>query len=108
MNAGKLRHRVTVQRLVKQDDGYGGIIETWQDVATLWAVVEPLRGWERFAAQQVQSALSHKVTLRYRPGITPQMRLLYGTRVLTVESVVDVGERHERLELLCSEVLPSA
>lgn len=105
MSAGKLRHRVTIQQLVKADDGYGGIVETWQDVATVWATVEPLRGSERYRAQQVQSELTHKVTMRYRPGVKPQMRLLYGDRVLEIEAVIDVEERHRWLELLCSEVV---
>lgn len=105
MNAGKLRHRVTIQQLVKTDDGYGGIVEAWQDVATVWAAVEPLRGSERYRAQQVQAELGHKVTMRYRAGIKPQMRLLYNGRVLEVEAVIDVEEHHRWLELLCSEVV---
>ena len=35
MSVGKLRHRVTIQGLIRADDGYGGITETWQDVATV-------------------------------------------------------------------------
>lgn len=105
---GKLRHRVTLQELVKTDDGYGGIVETWQDVATVWAAIEPLRGNERYTAQQVQSELTHKVTIRYRAGIKPQMRILYGNRVFDIEAVIDVDERHRWLELLCSEVVANA
>lgn len=105
---GKLRHRITLQELVKTDDGYGGIVETWQDVATVWAAIEPLKGTERYQAQQVQSELTHKVTIRYRAGIKPQMRILYGNRVFDIEAVIDVDERHRWLELLCSEVVASA
>ncbi|WP_434642754.1 phage head closure protein [Thermoanaerobacterium thermosaccharolyticum] len=105
MNAGKLRHRATIQQLVSTDDGAGGSIETWQDIVTVWAAIEPLRGNERYTAQQVQSTLSHKVTIRYREGIKPQMRLTYKGRVFEVESVIDVEERHQWLELLCSEVV---
>lgn len=107
MNAGKLRHRVTIQQLVKTDDGYGGIVETWQDVATVWAAVEPLRGNERYRAQQVQAELTHKVIMRYRAGIKPQMRLLYGNRIFEIEAVIDVEERHKWIELLCAETIPA-
>ena len=102
---GKLRHRVTIQQLVNIDDGGGGSIETWQDIVPVWAAIEPLRGNERYTAQQVQSTLSHKVTIRYREGVKPQMRLTYKGRVFEVESVIDVEERHQWLELLCSEVI---
>ncbi len=105
MSVGKLRHRVTIQQLVNTDDGAGGSIETWQNVATVWAAIEPLRGNERYAAQQVQSTLTHKVTIRYREGIKPQMRLTYKGRIFDIESVIDIEERHHWLELFCSEVI---
>lgn len=105
MNAGKLRHRATIQQLVNTDDGAGGSIETWQNVATVWAAIEPLRGNERYTAQQVQSTLTHKVTIRYREGIKPQMRLTYKGRIFDIESVIDIEERHRWLELFCSEVI---
>ena len=105
MNAGKLRHRTTIQQLVNTDDGAGGSIETWQNVATVWAAIEPLRGNERYTAQQVQSTLSHKVTIRYHEGVKPQMRLTYKGRIFDIEAVIDIEERHRWLELLCSEVV---
>jgi len=100
---GQLRHRVTLQQAVEQDDGYGGRTVTWQDVATVWAAVEPLRGDERYRAQQVRAQLSHRVTIRYRPGVRPGMRVVYGGRLLAITAVIDPEERHERLELLCEE-----
>ena len=105
MNIGILRHRATIQQLVNIDDGAGGSIETWENVATVWAAIEPLRGNERYTAQQVQSTLTHKVTIRYREGIKPQMRLTYEGRIFDIESVIDIEERHRWLELLCSEVI---
>ncbi|WP_434565155.1 phage head closure protein [Thermoanaerobacterium thermosaccharolyticum] len=105
MNAGKLRHRATIQQLVNIDDGAGGSIETWQDIVTVWAAIEPLRGNERYTAQQVQSTLSHKVTIRYREGIKSQMRLTYKGRIFDIVSAIDIKELHQWLELLCSEVV---
>ncbi|MGW8241252.1 phage head closure protein, partial [Klebsiella pneumoniae] len=43
MQAGKLRHRITLQEPVKeQNPTTGSVINTWRDVATLWAEVAPL------------------------------------------------------------------
>lgn len=105
MRAGKLRRRITLERLEQVPDGGGGYTETWVALATLWAAVEPLRGNERFQAQQVSNTLTHKVTIRYRAGVTPKMRIVYGSHVFAIEAVIDPEERHERLELLCSEVV---
>jgi SPP1 family predicted phage head-tail adaptor len=105
MKPGNLRNRVTLQQLTRTDDGAGGYTETWTGVATVWADVYPLKGNERYEAQQVQANLSHRVTIRYRTGVEPSMRLLYGTRTLTIEAVIDPEERHRELILMCSEVV---
>jgi len=78
VNAGELRHKVTIQELQRTPDGYG-------------------------EAQQVSSALSHKIILRYLDGVKPQMRVLYGSRIFHIVSVINVEERNEVLELLCEE-----
>lgn len=45
MQAGKLRHRVTLQGLVEtQDPSTGAISKSWLDVATVWADVRFLSG----------------------------------------------------------------
>lgn len=105
MKAGDLRHRITIQRLVLAPDEYGQPVEYWQDVATCWAAVEPLRGRELFVAQQAQSEVTTRVRLRYRAGITPDMRVLFGARVLEILYVIDPEERHRELQLLCREVI---
>lgn len=105
MRPGNLRHRVTLQQLSRIDDGAGGYIETWIAVATVWADVYPLKGQELYQAQQVQANLSHRVTIRYRAGVEPSMRLQYGTRTLAIEAVIDPEERHRELILMCSEVV---
>lgn len=105
MKIGKLRHRVTIQKLISTPDGGGGSTKTWIDDATVWAAIEPLRGGERYVAQQIQSELTHKITMRYREGIKPQMRIKYKDRIFEILSVIDIDERRIWLEMLCSEVV---
>jgi SPP1 family predicted phage head-tail adaptor len=40
--AGKLRHRITIQRETTTRDEYGSEVKTWLPLATVWASVEPL------------------------------------------------------------------
>jgi len=105
MNAGKLRHRVTIQKLEEVDDGYGGVTSTWKDMATVWSSVEPLKGRELYAAQQVKAELTHRIRIRYMSGIKPEMRIVFDNRSFDIEAIIDPEERHESLELLCSEVV---
>lgn len=104
MNPGKLRHRVTLQEYKEVLDQYGTPIDQgWQDVATVWASVEPIQGREYIQLQNTQSELTTRVRIRYRQGITPAIRVLYGTRVFDIQSVIDFEERHIELQLMCIE-----
>ena len=108
LDAGKLRHRVVVQRYVGEADDYGDIRwaddKNWRNVCIVWAAVDPISGREFYAAEQAQSEVSHKVRMRYRGGIKPGMRLLLEGRKLYIQSVIDWEERHESLLLMVQEV----
>lgn len=103
MQAGRLRHRVIIQSAVEARNAYGEAIKTWSTVATVYASVEPIRGREMFDAEQVQSEVTHRVRLRYRPGLTSQMRLLFNARTFEVQTVINVNERNREVQLMCKE-----
>ncbi|BAU27630.1 SPP1 family predicted phage head-tail adaptor [Aneurinibacillus soli] len=104
MNIGRLRHRVMLQSrtTIRNEEGFED--ESWTDVATVWAAVEPLRGREYFAAAAVNAENTVRIRMRYRLGITPDMRLLYGMRIFEIQSMIDPDERHRELHLMCKEV----
>lgn len=95
---------MTLQEPVTAQNGYGERTTTWSTVATVWASVEPLRGREFFDAERVQSEISHRVRMRYRSGMSSKLRVLLGSRVLQIEVVIDVEERHRELQLMCREM----
>lgn len=103
MQAGQLRKRVIIQQRSQTQDDYGQPLQTWTDVATVYAGIEPLNGRELLAAQAVNSEVSHNVTMRYRTGITPAMRLNYQGRLFNIHTILDENERHRMLTLQCSE-----
>lgn len=103
MNIGKLRHRVTIQERTVEKDDVGQAIETWDTFDTVWASVEPLRGREYFAAAQANAQVTHKVTIRYLDGVLPTMRVLFGSRVLTIDAILNTEERNREMVLMCEE-----
>lgn len=103
MEIGKLRHRITFQEHLKTPDGYKGHTVEWTNFATVWASVEPLSGREYFFSHQVKADVTHRVKIRYRDDITVKMRIKFGARALAIESILDIKERHEVLEILCRE-----
>ena len=107
MQAGKLRERVTIQRETVTRDSFGAEVNPWKDVTTVWASVRPGASGERFisAADQMQATITHTVRIRQRAGISPKMRLLWGTRKLDIQSVVDPDGRRREVLLLCEEIV---
>lgn len=102
--ASRLRHRITIQQLIRTDDGAGGKTEVWTTFASVFAGVEPLHGRERYLQQQVQSEVTHRIPMRYRAGVTPAMRVLFEGRIFRIDSVIDIEERHTEMQLMCQEV----
>lgn len=103
MKIGDLRQRVTLQQSVKTPDGHKGFTEQWQDLASMWASVEPLTGREYFSAHQIQAEVTHRVKVRHRTDATVKMRFKHQDRNLYIESIIDIKERRETLEILCKE-----
>ena len=71
MQPGKLRHRVTIQRLLKQQGPTGLIPEDrWEPILPREpAEVLPDRAGEFFAAQQVQATTHAMIRMRHRQEI---------------------------------------
>jgi SPP1 family predicted phage head-tail adaptor len=107
MRLGPLRYMITIQQLVAgspQQNNIGEPDETWTDVATVNASVEPLRGRELIAAQTTNSEVTGTIRMRYRSGITPKMRcVLDGTRYFDILAVVNTMERDRELLLSVRE-----
>jgi SPP1 family predicted phage head-tail adaptor len=107
MQAGKLRHKVAIQKLVAgspDQKASGEPDTTWTThLASIWASVEPLTGRELFAAQEHHSEVEVRVRVRYREGITAKMRVVFDSRNYDIVAVIDREERHRELELLCKQ-----
>ena len=56
-----------------------------------------------FASQQVQSEVTHKVTIRFRPGVAADMRIVHGGKVFGIVAPLP-DNRGTRLVLMCREV----
>jgi SPP1 family predicted phage head-tail adaptor len=108
MNSGRMRHRITIQQSTQTQDSYGEPIDSWAEYATVWASVEPVQGRELWAQQQVQSEITIRIRIRYLSGVTSAMRVLFGSRVLSIEHVIDVKEQHKEMQLMCSEGVRNA
>lgn len=90
LDAGRLRHRVTIQaRANVQDPVSGETAVVWTDAwINVAAAFEPLSARERIDAQAQHSQVSARVTLRPLAGLTAQHRLVHNGRVYNIEGVI--------------------
>lgn len=90
LDAGRLRHRVTIQsRQDSQDPVTGETIVTWADAwVNLAAAIEPLSADERIVAQAQRSEVTTRITMRTLPGLTAQHRLIHNGRVYNLAGVI--------------------
>lgn len=102
-NIGALRHRLTLERVVRTPDGGGGVTESWVSEATLWAEIRPLSGGEAVEAGRLAGKHRFEITLRYRDGVEPAMRFRLGARLFHILAVENVEERGRWLKALCEE-----
>ena len=103
MNAGRLRDKLSIQASTETRDAHGQGILTWATIATVWGRIEPLRGRELFQAQQVESRVDTRITIRRYAGLTANHRILFGSRIFELVSVPDEGLRKPSMELLAIE-----
>ena len=99
----RLRQRITIQQQSQTPDTGGGFSRSWGNVATVWAEVIPISGREVLANQQLQGQVTHRITIRYRSGVTTAMRVAYEGRVFNIRSVLNIRERDDLLEILAEE-----
>ncbi len=103
MNPGNLRHRIILQTKTVTRDSFGAEIEVWGQEIELWASIEPLTSREYFASLQMQSQVTHKITIRYYPGLRTDWRIKLGSRLFDIKSIINLREENKELTLLCTE-----
>lgn len=72
-----------IERQVETRDANGDEAITWEPItgvaatSTVWAAIEPLSGREFVAAGTTQSQVVARLTIRYRAGLIPSMRMVH-------------------------------
>lgn len=93
MKAGRLRHRLVIERRVESQDATTGAVTTsWERVDEVWAAIEPLSVREFIAAQAQQSEVTGKLVIRPFPGLTAKMRLRKGATIFDIAGVLPDNE----------------
>ena len=89
-----LRERVRIERLTASDDGYGGQTQSWSELATVFAQIEPIYvgQTERVIADQRSANAGYRVRVRLRNDVEASMRIIWKNHVLAIHSLHEQGE----------------
>lgn len=93
--AGRLRHRVDIQRPVEVQDPQTGEVNVtaWINIfASVPCEIAPLSAREYLASAALQSDVTGRVTIRYRTGVTAKMRCRHDDMHGTVTYYQIVGK----------------
>ena len=112
-SAGQLQAKISIQRATQAADGMGGVVDTWTELASPWAMWKALSGSELWAAMRINPTVKVKAVIRFRgdaygaPYYLPTDRVVYRNRTYSVVSVIDPDDGQEWLELMLAEGMPS-
>jgi len=104
VDIGKMRHEIVIQQKPTTKNSFGETLNTWDNVCTIWASIEPLQGREYFSAEQIQSEVTTRIRIRYIDGIKPNMRVKYGDSIFNIKSIINPKYLNVELQLMCTEV----
>lgn len=96
MFAGALDRRITLRRATKAQDELGQEIETWADLATVWASRRRASARETLAASEVSAAITDVFEIRYDGAwsdLSPLDRVGFEGRDYDIVSVDEIGRR---------------
>lgn len=97
MRSGRLDRRVTIQTLTTTRDAFGQPIETWAELATVWAQRENAGVVERFQANQRFASAEVVFRIRWYPwaeGIDPKTnRAAFEGRTYNILGTEEIGRK---------------
>ena len=102
INNGRLRNRIEILR----KSTYKTEMETtkagYKILKSIYAEVRPLRGNEYLESVALSDKVTYKITINYQ-DIVPSDYVRYKNNYFNIQSVIDVNNRHETIELMCVE-----
>jgi len=67
------------------------------------ALVAPMSGREYEESQKLRAETTYKISTRFFRGIKAEHRILYDNREFDIVSVLDLGGKHDELQIIATE-----
>lgn len=104
--ARRLNHLILIEKKQHIKDAIGGETnDEWIEFIPAYAEIKPITGKEFLGASTNRNSVSHRVIIRYAPGILAEMKVKHKERYFNILAVRDFFEKTRWLELMCEELL---
>jgi len=107
ISSSRLRHLVSIRNNTPTVTGQGERVDVWTEAVKRYAEIVPLEGRDFYAAQQVNSEISTRITLRWENiDLTSKSRIVYGAQVYEIVAPpINTNMEYRELVLMCKELL---
>lgn len=102
---GQMRVKLSLQQPVEDSDGQGGVVRSWQEVAKVWAKMEPQSVNRHEQGEAEIATVTFDITIRHRADLVRGWRLIRGGRIFALRAWRDPDESQRFLLLECVEEL---
>ena len=113
MNFSKLRHRIiflrptditknSMNEAVPKYEPFKPYAKSQDEITdfSVAGLVVPMSGREYEESQKIRAETTYKISTRYFPGITADMRILHNGREFEIISILDLDGRREELQIV--------
>lgn len=105
MNAGDLRHRVTIEAATQTvDSATGASVPSFAEWKKWYADVRPLSGRELERAKSICQTTNYLVKMRYCPGLNSKYRLTYQGVTYNIDAVINPDGRKVEHHVYCTSI----
>ncbi len=103
IQAGKLRHRLTIQQRVESRDEIGGVAFNWSDLVTRFGSIVAAKGSEITSGDQQDGRQSSEIRIRYYDQLDSTMRIIHKTKIFNIVSIIDIDERNKVMTIAATQ-----
>lgn len=104
VNTGQLNRRISLQMLTGGQDALGQPVQTWTEIAQVWADIRHLSGMQAIQADAHISTVRASIRVRYRSGLAAGMRVVHGATVYAIRAVLPDETDRQAVDLACEVV----
>ena len=106
LRAGSLRFHLTIQSPNPTQNEFGepDQVQPYVYFADVWSSMEPLKGNEKYVADQRFGQVDAKFKFRYIVGLTADMRILVGDDAYDIREILNINNLNRELEVLATKM----